>query len=253
MELGFRDRFIGLWGKYFDGAELPITFYYTDQEGRGELVHATSSGHQCFLGVLGKVWKGQSLCFGANSFGCSGGKRYLGYTQELRPNFEYFLSCGIEGEMEGERYKKTPEIVRQLVKDTPRFEAPGKYIVFKRWDNLEQIDEPEVVIFLARPDVLSGIFTLTGFEETNREAVIAPFAAGCGSIVLYPYLEIDRDRPRGILGMFDVSARPYVPKDTLSFSVPMNKFRSMVDDMEDSFLTTQSWVKVNKRIKDKKN
>jgi hypothetical protein len=59
MELGFRDRFIGLWGKYFDGAEHPITFYYTDQEGRGELVHATSSGHQCFLGVLGKVWKGQ--------------------------------------------------------------------------------------------------------------------------------------------------------------------------------------------------
>jgi len=38
------------------------------------------------------------------------------------------------------------------LKDTPRFEAPGKYIVFKRWDNLEQIDEPEVVIFLARPD-----------------------------------------------------------------------------------------------------
>lgn len=59
MELGFRDRFISLWGKYFDGAELPITFYYTDQEERGELVHATSSGHQCFLGVLGKVWKGQ--------------------------------------------------------------------------------------------------------------------------------------------------------------------------------------------------
>lgn len=31
----------------------------------------------------------------------------------------------------------------------------------------------------------------------------------------------------------------------------MNKFRSMVDDMEDSFLTTLSWAKVNKRIKNK--
>jgi hypothetical protein len=94
---------------------------------------------------------------------------------------------------------------------------------------------------------------LTGFEETNREAVIAPFAAGCGSIVLYPYLEIHRNHPRGVLGMFDVSARPYVPKDTLSFSVPMNKFRSMVDDMEYSFLSTLSWVKVSKRIKNKRN
>lgn len=28
------------------------------------------------------------------------------------PNFEYFLSCGIPGKLEGERYKKTPELVR---------------------------------------------------------------------------------------------------------------------------------------------
>ncbi|MFH2012565.1 MAG: DUF169 domain-containing protein [Pseudomonadota bacterium] len=251
MELAFRDKFIGLWEKYFDGAELPIVFYYTNEEGRGELVKSPSSDHQCFIGVLGKVWKGKPLCFGADSLGCTGGKRYLGYAEELRPNFEYFLSCGIEGEMEGERYKKTPEIVKQLMKESPHLEAPGKYIVFKRWDKIEQLDEPEVVIFFAKPDVLSGLFTLTGFEETNREAVIAPFAAGCGSIVLYPYLEIDRDRPRGVLGMFDVSVRPYVLKDTLSFSVPMNKFRSMVDNMEESFLTTESWTKVKKRIKKK--
>jgi hypothetical protein len=166
-----------------------------------------------------------------------------------RPNFEYFLSCGIEGEMEGERYKKSPEIVRQLMENSPRFDAPENYIVFKRWDKLGQIDEPEVVIFFAEPDVLSGLFTLSGFEEVEREAIVAPFAAGCGSIVLYPYLEIERDRPRGVLGMFDVSARPFVPKDTLSFAIPMTKFRRMVDDMEESFLITQSWAKVNKRIK----
>jgi len=51
-----------------------------------------------------------------------------------------------------------------------------------------------------------------------------------------------------VIGMFDVSARPYVPKETLSFAVPMNKFRCMVDDMEQSFLITDSWAKVRKRI-----
>ena len=95
--------------------------------------------------------------------------------------------------MEGERYKKSPEIVRQLIENSPQFEAPGNYIVFKRWDKLDQIDEPEVVIFLAQSDVLSGLFTLAGFEEVERESVVAPFAAGCGSIVLYPYLEIEND------------------------------------------------------------
>ena len=39
----------------------------------------------------------------------------MGFTQELRPNFEFFLSCGIPGEMEGERYKKSQELVLQTV------------------------------------------------------------------------------------------------------------------------------------------
>ncbi len=41
---------------------------------------------------LAKVRKGQSLCFEGDSMGCGGGKRYLGFTQEMRQNFEYFLS-----------------------------------------------------------------------------------------------------------------------------------------------------------------
>jgi uncharacterized protein (DUF169 family) len=252
MDLTLRDRFIVLWKKYFDGAELPITFYYANSKGPGKLVQAPLKDHQCVIGVLSQVRKGQTLYLGENSFGCGGGKKYLGYAPGLRPNFEYFLSCGIEGEMEGERYKKSPEIVKKLMKDSPWYEAPGKYIVFKRWDKLDERDEPDVVIFFANPDVLAGIFTLSGFEEAERDSVIAPFAAGCGSIVLYPYLEKDRKQPRGVIGMFDVSARPYVPKENLSFSVPMNKFQRMVNDMEESFLTTQSWAKVNKRIKSTK-
>ena len=49
--------------------------------------------------------------------------------------------------------------------------------------------------------------------------------------------------------MFDVSARPFVPKDTLTFSTPMSKFIRMIDNMEESFLITGSWELVQKRIK----
>ena len=48
--------------------------------------------------------------------------------------------------------------------------------------------------------------------------------------------------------MFDVSARPFVAKDVLSFAAPMSKFKRMVDNMEESFLITESWRKVQKRI-----
>jgi hypothetical protein len=79
---------------------------------------------------------------------------------------------------------------------------------------------------------------------------MAPFGAGCGTITLYPWLEKDRDRPRSVIGMFDISARPFVPASTISFATPMKKFARMVENMEESFLTTQSWAKVQRRIQD---
>jgi len=49
--------------------------------------------------------------------------------------------------------------------------------------------------------------------------------------------------------MFDVSARPYVPDDVLSLSLPMKKFVAMLNNIEESFLITGSWNKVRTRIK----
>jgi hypothetical protein len=186
--------------------------------------------------------------FGERDIGCPGGRRYAGFADGLMPNFEYFLSCGIPGRMEGERYKKSPELVREIMARAPKLAAPAKYLVFKRWDLLEAGEEPDVVVFFAEPDVLSGLFTLASFDTAEPSGVITPFAAGCGSIVLFPYLEKDKPDPRGVLGMFDPSARPHVPAATLSFAVPMAKFVAMVGNMEESFLITPTWDKIRKRI-----
>jgi uncharacterized protein (DUF169 family) len=247
MDMTVKKNLIELWEKYFNAAELPITFYYTDEIGGVEVVKS-ASGHKCIFADLLKVTKGQSICFSAESIGCFGGRRYLGFGSEVMPNFEYFLSCGIPGKLEGERYKKTPELVKEIMAKVPRFDAPGKFIVFKRWDMLQDKDEPDAVIFFASPDVLSGLFTLANFDESDLNGVIAPFSAGCGSVVQYPYLEKASDCPRAVLGMFDVSARPFVSGEVLSFSVPMDKFVTMIGNMEESFLATPSWNKVQKRI-----
>jgi len=247
MNMKLKTQFGQLWAKYFPGAELPIAFFYTDNP--ADLIPVDRpSGWRCMIADLAKARKGKSVCFNADSFGCPGGKRYTGFSQELMPGFEPFLSCGIPGKMEGERYKKSPELVRQYLKDRPAFEAPADYLIFKRWDNLEAADEPAVVIFFAPPDVLSGLFTLANFDTLCPQAVIAPFCSGCGSIVDAPYHERQADNPKAVLGMFDVSARPYVAADILTFAVPMNKFAGMVDNAEESFLITESWNKVKKRI-----
>jgi len=150
--------------------------------------------------------------------------------------------------MKGERYKRTPEIVREIMKNQKKLNIPGKYIVFKRWDKLDESDTPEVVIFFAIPDVLSGLFTLANYDQIDPNSTIAPFGAGCGSIVHYPYLEKDSEQPKAVIGMFDVSARPCVPESVLTFSVPMVKFSKMTSYMDESFLITDSWKKVRERI-----
>jgi uncharacterized protein (DUF169 family) len=247
MNLKIRDKFARLWKKYFDGAELPICFYYTEVIKGAEEVKKTPE-NRCVICALATVRKGKSLFFGLDSTGCPGGKRYLGFSEKIRPNFEYFLSCGIPGELEGERYKKSPELVKEVMQRMPVFKAPHKFIVFKRWDLLEESDNPEVVIFFAQPDVLSGLFTLASYDEVEPNGVICPFGSGCSAIVHYPYLEKKSEHPRGVIGMFDPSARPCLPADVITFATPMNKFYRMIENMEESFLITPTWGKVSKRI-----
>jgi len=247
MDMGIKDKFQGLWERYFNHAELPITFYYTKESLHADLVEPKSMP-RCVIGALSHVRKGRSLCFNVDSIGCPGGKRYLGFSKGIMSNFEYFLSCGIPGKMEGERYKKTPEVVKESMKYWPEFEAPAPLIVFKRWDMLEESDSPGVVIFFAEPDVLAGLFTLFNFDEAEQDRVIAPFGAGCNTIVQYPYLESISEHPRAVIGMFDISARPFVPGNSLTFTVPLKKLITMTENIEESFLTTKSWRAVQKRI-----
>jgi uncharacterized protein (DUF169 family) len=248
MDIEIKDHFIQQWRRYFNNADLPITFCYTNNTGNAAIVQSSGKWN-CLICELEKVRAGESLAFSSEAIKCGGAKRYLGFTDKMRPNFEYFLSCGIENKMEGERYIRTPELVNELMKNQKKPVITGKYIVFKRWDNLDENDDPEVVIFFATPDILSGLFTLANYDQGEPNSTFTPFGAGCGSIVHYPYLEVDALRPRAVIGMFDVSARPCVPAGVLTFSVPLIKFTKMISYMDECFLITDSWKKVQKRIK----
>ena len=248
MDKELKERFLQSWNRYFPGAELPIGFYYS-HAAEPKALATVPKGHRCVVGDLAKVRHGKTLCFNTQTIGCGGGKRYLGFENKLAPNFEYFLSYGIPGKLEGERYKKSPEMVKEIMKHQTPSKAPEDYIIFKRWDKMGEGDHPSVVIFFASPDVLSGLFTLANFDELQPNGVITPFCAGCASIVDYPYKELKSSEPRAVLGMFDVSARPCVPSTVLTFAVPWPKFVRMVDNVKESFLITKSWNKVRTRMK----
>lgn len=249
MDITLRDTFTGLWNAYFEGSDLPVTFGIGKDTGTVRKVPAPK-GWRCLVCDLARIRKGTSLSFDLESLSCSGAKFYLGYAMERAPEFRYFLSSGKPGVVEGERYKRTPEIVDELDRYREHIPAEGRCYTFKRWDQLTEDDSPEVVIFFARPEVLSGLFTLANFDQSDPNGgVICPFGAGCGSIIYYPLLEQQKEHPKAVLGMFDPSARPCVMVDVLTMAIPMKKFVKMIGYMEESFLTTRSWDKVKGKIR----
>ncbi len=247
MDPELKQEFTSYWEQYFPGQSLPITFEYASDP-RSLEKKQTQINHRCLICDLGKVRNGHPLAFDADSVSCRGGKRYCGFETEMFPDFRYFLSCGIPGRMDGERYKKSPEVVDEWQAQISLFPAPGKYLIFQRWDTLTEKDNPHVVIFFARPEVISGLFTLANYDRADPHGVIVPMGAGCSSIIHYPWLEEQSEDPRAVLGMMDPSARPCVPVDILTFAVPMKKMTQMIRDMDESFLTTPTWKKVQAKI-----
>ncbi len=247
METALRDRFIESWEKHFPGAELPVAIEFRDGPGDAKSVPAPG-GWRCLICQLGRARNGMPLVFDEESVTCQGGLRYGGFSERQIPGFRYFLSSGSPGAVEGERYKRTPEIVDAWLEDIPEFPPHGKYLHVTRWDRLTEEDRPEVVVFFARPEVLSGLFTLANFDRAEPNGVICPMGAGCSSIIFYPLIEQQQSEPRVVLGMFDPSARKCVPLDVLTMAFPMKRFEQVVGYMEESFLITKDCETVRKKI-----
>ncbi|UCF30362.1 MAG: DUF169 domain-containing protein [bacterium] len=247
MDLTLKERFLDGWVNYFGSADLPIVFFFSDDDRYEEHVKITE-GFTCMIGQLKEVRDGQTAAFTGDSIGCRGGVRYSGFPSKPDPNLAYFLSCGVPGQFEGLRLKRTPELVEGLAGSASIVPAEGTYLVAKRFDALDPEDAPRVVAWFAGPDVIAALFHLAAFDTSDRNCVISPQTAGCGSIINYPLAEGDRDDPRGVLGMFDISARPYVRADVLTFAVPLKLFERMVEGMDESFLTAEAWQGIKRRI-----
>lgn len=242
MDIKLKNEFLLKWSDYFNNADLPMVFYFSEGTGNS-LKHVPKSAYGCFICELAKVRNGIDLYFNSDTLTCRGAKRYSGYTDTLRADFEYFLSCGNE-RVEGERYVKEPEMVKQWQNSAQYIPIHQKNIVFKRWDKLTEEDNPEVVIFFAKPDVLSGLFSLYNFNNFEKNSIVTPFGAGCSSIIQFPYLE----KNKAFIGMFDPSARKCVPKDELTFAFSFTKMEQMIESMDKSFLIMEAWKKIKNRI-----
>jgi len=234
--------------------ESPLGIYYTNDKPEGvtpkEGMKEGISG--CMIGLLQNARKkGKTVYFDKGHFGCPGGGYYMGFLEKARPDIEYFLSCGIPGQMEGERYIKTPELAREYFGKMKPRPAPATYCVFQPIEQFQKERKPEVVVFFVPPDILAGLFTLTNYALERTDGVYTPFGSGCSAILTHSLKEAGKEQPRSILGMFDVSARPMVEKEVLTLSMPYSLFLKILENVPGSFLQTESWKKVLQRIQNK--
>jgi uncharacterized protein (DUF169 family) len=81
----------------------PLVAFYSDDKPAAGL-SPIEKGHACMFALLKRArQQGETVYFDAEHVGCFGGGYYMGFQVTPMPKIEYFLSCGIPGEMEGER------------------------------------------------------------------------------------------------------------------------------------------------------
>lgn len=225
--------------------EGPLAFLWSDQEPEGYRL-PSSDTHVCLIHALARTRRGQTVYADKEHYGCGGCGYYLGFTPP-RPTIDQFVSTGIPGQMAGERYKKTPELVRVLREANPPPVPPARFAVFKPVARLTAEERPEVIFVFGNGDEMAGLVCLANYDRDD-DAVVCAFGSGCGTLITRPLNEAKRQPPRAVLGLFDPSARPGVGADELTFAAPLALWEQMLTNAPESFLITETWAKIRQRL-----
>jgi len=243
MDIKIKERFMEASKKYFPGSELPIACYYSNEINSVKFPNApkpNSKGFTCIFSQIAPVRKGRARAFNKKNLGCFGSFLPFGFDTEVTEDVKNYI-CNVE------RVKKSYDHVESMYKHRPPKEAPGKYLVFKRWDTLEEQDNPQVVIFFVTQDVMAGLHGLANFDTMTPYSVIVPFGTACDAIVGFPLSELESEDPKAVMGSMDPSARIYFKPNISTFAAPWPKFLRMLENIDDSFLETGGWAKVKSR------
>ncbi len=188
--------------------------------------------------------EGVPVSLSAAVISCGGGKLYTGFA-DMPEHVPQFVSLK-------EKYKLTPQMVADYVDSLEIKRTEKKYLNFVRIDQATSFDGFEGILFYATPDMLAGLCGWAFFDTNAADAVVSQFGSGCSTVVSMTVAENARQGYRCFLGLFDPSVRPYVGANELGFTIPMSRFRVMLETMKQCFLfDSHAWKKVKERLENK--
>lgn len=250
--------------------EEPMGVFYTDEKPEdgyapkaGELLsrereeagaidwQKVMQGFSC---MISNIWlarkKKRPAWISYEHSGCMGGGFYSGM---YRPYLEFnilYVSTGMPGTpVEGEHYLPSPESMRGFMEAVNPRPAPCKYGVIKHLSLFKEGESPEIVVFFARPEVLTGLHSLVSYATGDWNCVQSPFGACCTNIISWPLAFLAKGEEKAVLGGFDPSARKFMKPDELTFAVPLSLYRKMLGAMQTSALTRHTWQGVRKKVR----
>lgn len=237
----------------------PVAIVLTDDKPHDGLHFKEDKRRGCVASMLVSASKKSRLAyFDRRSFGCPGGGTGLGFGDCYgKFPIDCLLSTGNEElssqmganrsyMLEGERFYRNSETAKKWVDSLPITDVPAKYVVFIPWDLLTEQDKPELIVFFANADQLSALVVMADFNRGTNQSVTAPFGAACQPI-LFGFAEAKKENPKAVIGFFDISKRSIVDREILTFTVPFSLFQEMDASVEDSFLKTHVWQKLQER------
>lgn len=257
-------------------ANHPVAITWADAPPEGAAQFKAGSWG-CAMSLIASVAaKGRTVAFTRRNYGCWGAGVGLGFGNQYEafPGgtdcFARFLSNGNQhdptgraiGErmaagagsrladhyLNGERYIQNPEQARRFVESLPVRDLGERCVVAKPLEELAPEDEVKSVSFFVEPDALSALVVLANYVRPDLENVAIPWAAACQVIGLFGYRESERERPRALVGLTDLSARKYVRpqlgSSVLSFTLPYALFLELEAKVEGSFLERDTWMQL---------
>ena len=229
---GFIEKYRQAFG---EKAPLPIAFGYSDTP-----VSEIRSVPKCLVGSISNVRHGNSLTLSAENVICGGGGLYTAFT-EMPERVPIFVS-------EVEHYKKTKEMVVDYVRGLNIELTQKTYLNFVRIDKLKEWSDAEALLFFATPDMLAGLSSWAFYDNNSADAVVTQFSSGCASIVTRAISENKSGGRSCFIGMLDPSARPLIPENELTFTIPMCRLMEMLETMDDSSLYQKAFSALRRRI-----
>jgi uncharacterized protein (DUF169 family) len=205
-----------------------------------------------FSCAMGHIWRARkkrsAAYFSAEQFGCPGGAFWMGFNKPQAETIINYVSTGIPNWTEGEHYCDSPDELRRIFEYVDPRPAPKSYCIVKPLGNFTAFETPELVAFFTRPESLCGLHQLAAYVTNDPEVVASPWGAGCGSVVVWPLHYLSKGITKAVVGGWDPSARKFYKTDELSFTVPFQMFTDMLGRFEGSFLKTDSWATVKKKV-----